>query len=307
MAQNEFHVDQLRECIRRQRVHEELLRVVYGRASHLISSHYLPPPLPMDPRLVLRARRDALTTADLLSYSGRLRCWVSTLWQTRSEASTPRDQRRTPHGGARSDAASAAAAPSQSERIAAANPTYNRSLRDSSITAAVLRDQLKSRQRRAGSASRGTRQSSVGRPTGSRRPRADANDAGSWDAAYAEAVKQQQLLLSELNAELEMLVARLAATCRERQQFDPQGTISQLRELAQSVDHERKEQQVQASAQHRARLAELQGSECNGRPAQPTKTLARSTDKHAPLRPLRTGHGEQLGSQAAQYEHVSDR
>ena len=238
---NESKIEWVRECINRQRLHQELFRVIHGRAGHL-NSHIVPPPSSLDPRRALEWRQLSLSTSEQSAYRVRLRRWIGRLHARHSALMTA--SHGAQHSRSSADLSQAGdAAPAQSRRVLA-EPVYNQSLRDGTITATMLRCKQKS--------------GPCSAPHDARTVTALAGSATSieaWDEAFAEGLKQQQLSLGQLSGQLAQAVDGLACTCRERRRFDPNGIINQLRNTA--ADVAAKELQSNLNSDRRSSLNEL--------------------------------------------------
>ena len=253
MVQNECHLHQLRECLNRLRLHQSFHRTVHGRVGNLNGAANAVDDA--DPRRVLQMLPIHLSAEERQAYMTRLREWVKSLWMARASGLAPLILSRPGKESA------AGAAPRQSKRVLtqANSPSsattaqqiagYDQTLRDSSITKATLRNQQAARE--AGI----SKLSFKPRPLSS--SPSDRSSTESWDEAYAEGLKQQQLLLAKLNSEVELAVDDLTRERRARQDSDPHGTLQEARHAAAMNDRQTKEQEARLVTQYRTTLNQL--------------------------------------------------
>lgn len=251
MVQNECHLDQLRECLNRQRLHHSFHREVHGRVGNLNGAAIAI--LDADPRRVLQMLPVQVSTEEQASTVARLREWVKSLWLARASGLAPLVLSRP--GKQSADGA----APAQSKRmlIQANSPTgattaaqlagYDRTLRDSSITNVTLQNEQAARE--AGISKLTFKRTAASAGVGADRAKDLQSSTENWDEAYAEGLKQQQLMLAALNGELELAVDELARERRARQEADPAGTLQAARHTAIASDRETKEQEARLVTQ----------------------------------------------------------
>ena len=259
MVQNECHLHQLRECLNRLRLHHSFHREVHGRVGNLNGAASAVSDA--DPRRVLQMLPVQLSAEEQASTIARLREWVKSLWLARASGIAPLVLSRP--GKESADGA----APAQSKRmlVQANSPTgattaaqlagYDRTLRDSSITKATLQNEQAARE--AGISKLAFKRKPESAGAGADRPKDLQSSTESWDEAYAEGVKQQQLMLAKLNGELELAVDELSRERRARQEADPQGTLQAARHTAAANDRETKEQEARLVTQYRTTLNNL--------------------------------------------------
>ena len=245
MVQNECHLCQLQECLHRLRVHQSFHQLVHGRHGNLNSAGDAL--ADADPRRVLQMLPVQLSEEEHAAYVSRLREWVKSLWTAR--AFTP----PSTLGRARAAKEPVDVAPAQSTKILSEAATtaemvegWGPSLRDSSITKATLAN------KKAVMSDAGARKALT-----SDAVLANVSSTESWDEAYAEALKQQQMLLANVNGELELAVEKLSRERRERMQSDPQGTLGELRDSVDASERERKGEEERLLSQYRATLDNL--------------------------------------------------
>lgn len=252
MVQNECHLHQLRECLSRLQLHRSFHKTVHGRVGNLNGAANAVDDA--DPRRVLQMLSVQLSAQEQHAYMTRLREWVKSLWLARASGVAPLVLSRPGKESA------AGAAPAQSKRVLtqANSPSsattaqqiadYDLSLRDSSITKATLRNEQE------------VREAGISKLTLARKPSPIASDKSStesWDEAYAEGLKQQQLLLANLNSQVELAVDELRRERRARQDADPHGTLQEARYAAALSDRESREQEARLVAQYRKTLNQL--------------------------------------------------
>jgi hypothetical protein len=152
MARNEYQIAQLRESLHRLNMHQEFYRMAHGRAGNLNTSDAFTLPNMLDPNRLLEMRQQQSSPAAAEQAAvqvAKLRLWVKELrWSqslSQSAAALPHHHASSSTRLGRSQDSQTSSeleenAPALSRRLIT-EPSYDRSLRDSSVTSAVLRAQ----------------------------------------------------------------------------------------------------------------------------------------------------------------------